>query len=323
MGPTRPSKRLDFEIAIICALTIEADAVEALFDTYWDDDKTPYGKASNDPNAYSTGLIGRHNVVLAHMPGRGKVNASVVAAHCRTSYLNIKLAIVVGICGVVPFAPGSDKEIILGDVVVSTGVIQYDFGRQLPERFIRKDTLGDVLGRPSIEIRAQMTKLKGIRSGKLMRRRIADYLGVLRGMPELAAEYPGITCDRLFDATYRHVADGVACEECCNGEQVSRCRFGAEEPQVAVHFGLIASGDTTMHSGEQRDTIAKREGVLGFETESAGVWDTFPCVVIKGASDYADGHDSKKWQRYAAATAASCMKAFLDHWVPSSLQPGA
>jgi nucleoside phosphorylase len=55
--------------------------------------------------------------------------------------------------------------------------------------------------------------------------------------------------------------------------------------------------------------------------ESAGVWDIFPCVVIKGACDYADSHKAKAWQRYAAATAAACMKAFLGYWVPS--MPGA
>jgi len=72
-----------------------------------------------------------------------------------------------------------------------------------------------------------------------------------------------------------------------------------------------------MKSGEDRDAIARQTGVIGFEMESAGVWDVFPCVVIKGACDYADSHKTKVWQRYAAATAAACMKAFLGHWMPS------
>ena len=37
MTRTRPRRPYDFEVAIICALTIEADAVEALFDEHWDD----------------------------------------------------------------------------------------------------------------------------------------------------------------------------------------------------------------------------------------------------------------------------------------------
>ena len=123
-----PTSRLGFEVAIICALTIEADAVEALFDQYWDNDHS-FGKSPGDSNAYTTGSIGRHNVVLAHMPGMGKANAAVVASHCRTSYPNIKLALIVGVCGAVPFASNNNTEIILGDIIMSSGVIQYDFGQ--------------------------------------------------------------------------------------------------------------------------------------------------------------------------------------------------
>src|SRR6516162_9294310 len=94
----RPATRRDFEIAVICALPLEADAVNALFDRHWDDDGPPYDKASGDPNAYSTGAIGRHNVVLAHMPGMGTAPAAAVVANCRASFPDIKLAVVVGIC---------------------------------------------------------------------------------------------------------------------------------------------------------------------------------------------------------------------------------
>jgi nucleoside phosphorylase len=72
-----------------------------------------------------------------------------------------------------------------------------------------------------------------------------------------------------------------------------------------------------MKSGEDRDEIAAREKVIGFEMEGAGVWDNFPCIVVKGVCDYADSHKNKKWQRYAAATAAACTKAFLKDWVPT------
>ncbi|KAK3937227.1 hypothetical protein QBC46DRAFT_461010 [Diplogelasinospora grovesii] len=275
----RPASRRDFEIAIICALTLEADAVDALFDRHWDDDGPPYDKAAGDRNAYSTGAIGRHNVVLAHMPGMGTANAAAVAANCQISFPNIRLAIVVGICGAVPFDPNG-AEIVLGDVIISDGVVQYDFGRRLPERFVPKDTLLDSLGRPNAEIRALLAK--------------------------------------LFEATYRHVADGKLCVECgCNGPLVPRSRLEQDTPPPVVHFGLVASGDTVMKSGEERDTIARQENVICFKMEGAGAWDSFPCVVIKGACDYADSHKTKVWQRYAAATAAACMKAFLDHWVPS------
>ncbi|KAL2141557.1 hypothetical protein VTI28DRAFT_2207 [Corynascus sepedonium] len=299
--PRRPSSRTDFEIAVICALPIEADGVEALFDRHWDDDGFPYNKAENDTNAYSTGAIGCHNVVLAHMPGMGKASAAMVATNCRRSFPNIKLAVVVGVCGVVPFrfgGSGETTEIVLGDVVVSDGVVHYDFGRRLPEQFVTKDTLLDALVRSNTEIRALLAKLKGLRSRKMLQGKMVGYMDVLRGEPELAAVYPGVEQDRLFEATYGYVRDGMSCENCaCGGKLIPRARLAQGDRQPAVHFGLIASGDMVMKSGKDRDDIARETGVIGFEMESAGVWDTFPCVVIKGACDYADSHKTKTWQR--------------------------
>ncbi|KAJ5438354.1 uncharacterized protein N7458_009352 [Penicillium daleae] len=66
--PVPPKTRKDFDIAIICALQLEANAVEAIFDRFWDEDGDRYGKSSGDKNAYRTGVIGNHNVVLAYMP---------------------------------------------------------------------------------------------------------------------------------------------------------------------------------------------------------------------------------------------------------------
>lgn len=315
--PRRPVTRANFEIAVICALTLEADAVDALLDNHWDDDGPPYDKATGDPNAYTTGVVGRHNVVLAHMPGMGKANAAAVAANCRASFPNIKLALVVGICGVVPST--ANGEIVLGDVVVSDGVVQYDFWRRMPDRFICKDTLLDSLGRPNVEIRALLAKLQSRHSRKKLREMAADHLKEIQMEKDLAAGYPGTEHDVLYDATYHHVVDHMSCEEAgCNGPLVRRHRLEQVDPQPVVHFGLIASGDTVMKSGEERDIIAKAEGVVAFEMEGAGIWDTFPCVVIKGACDYADSHKTKAWQHYAAASAAAYMKAFLDHWVPSA-----
>jgi nucleoside phosphorylase len=319
----RPATRHNFTIAIICALTLEADAVEALLDRHWDDDGPPYDKAPGDPNAYTTGAIGRHNIVLAHMPGMGKANAAAVAANCRGSFPNIKLAVVVGICGSVPFGPDG-SEIVLGDVIISDGVVQYDLGRRHPDRFIRKDTLLDSLGRPNTEIRAMLAKLKGHYSGNILQSKMAGYLNIIQRDPKLEAEYPGAAYDRVFEATYHHIVEGRSCEEGgCDGPTVPRKRLEQGNLQPGIHFGVIASGDTVMRSGEERDSIARKERVIGFEMEGAGVWDSFPCVVIKGVCDYADSHKTKSWQRFASASAAACLKAFLEFWVPSqSFSPG-
>jgi nucleoside phosphorylase len=45
--------------------------------------------------------------------------------------------------------------------------------------------------------------------------------------------------------------------------------------------------------------------------EAAGLMDRFPCLVIRGICDYADSHKNKRWQAYAAATAAAYAKELL------------
>jgi nucleoside phosphorylase len=98
--------------------------------------------------------------------------------------------------------------------------------------------------------------------------------------------------------------------------------------QTSIHFGRIASGDGVMKSGQHRDDIVDSEKVIAFEMEGAGAWDYLPTVIIKSVCDYADSHKSKEWQRYAAANAAACTKAFLEEWrsedgpLKRSISPG-
>jgi hypothetical protein len=46
--------------------------------------------------------------------------------------------------------------------------------------------------------------------------------------------------------------------------------------------------------------------------EAAGLMNSsFPCLVIRGISDYADAHKNDVWHDYAAATSARYAKDFL------------
>lgn len=96
---------------------MEFDAVEALFDEYYEDDFS-YGKAPGDPNAYTVGRIMNHNVVLAFMPGMGKANSASLAASFRTSFTGIRIGIVVGICGGVPSAK-HDRQLTVAELMAT------------------------------------------------------------------------------------------------------------------------------------------------------------------------------------------------------------
>ncbi|KAN0087129.1 hypothetical protein V8E54_000817 [Elaphomyces granulatus] len=335
-SPLQLSDRNNFEIAIICALPLEASAISALFDKRWDDQI--YSRAPRDSNTYSTGVIGNHNVVLVHMPNMGKVAAAVAAACLRSSFPEIELALVVGICG---GAPGNRlrEEILLGDVIISEGLIQYDLGKQFPNhKFMRKDTPRDNLPRPGPKIRAALAKLQTKQGRSWLEDKTSEYLRVLQQRLGDMVTYPGAIEDRLFKSIYQHkhhtslecaicangdgrddvcdMAIGLDCEQIKCDEQELVPRASLSQPfNPAVHFGLVASGDTVMKSGEDRDNIATRDGVIAFEMEGAGVWENFTgSLVIKGVCDYADSHKSKRWQNYAAATAAAVTKGFLENW---------
>jgi hypothetical protein len=140
-----------------------------------------YGEAPRDSNAYLTGVIGQHNVVLVHMPNMGKVDAATAATSLQASFQGIQLALVVGICGGVPFGNQLSEDILLGDVVISKGLVQYDLGRQFPNnRFLRKDTPLDNLPRPARKIRAALAKLQTEQGHVWLQNKTLEHLNVLR-----------------------------------------------------------------------------------------------------------------------------------------------
>jgi nucleoside phosphorylase len=94
----------------------------------------------------------------------------------------------------------------------------------------------------------------------------------------------------------------------------------SEAPKPDIHYGVIASGNSVIKSAKYRDELVDKTKAIAFEMEGAEVWQTIPSFIIKGVCDYADSHKNKQWQPYAAATAAACMKAFLERWRPTDDQ---
>ncbi|CAH0045471.1 unnamed protein product [Clonostachys solani] len=340
---SKPSHAGEFTTAIFCALPIEADAVLSVFDVHWNDHDYP--KAPGDSNCYSVGAIGHHNVVLVHISGMGKSKAATASSQCRVTFTGIKLSLLVGICGGVPGGPESEGERLLGDVVISEGVVQYDFS---PRFFEHKPNIQQSLSKLDAAVGGFLTKLKTARYGSLLLENTHDYLNALQSHSDQKAQlqytYPGIENDCLYQPFYLHkhheksqcswwedscgTLDGVCkaamnsdCDSlgCENHQLVRRRRTENHDKQsqghnLAIHIGKLASGDTVMKSAEERDRVALKEKIIAFEMEGAGLWDHGPCMIIKSICDYADCHKSKRWQSYAAATAAACTKGILEQW---------
>ncbi|KAJ4855010.1 NACHT domain-containing protein [Trichoderma breve] len=329
----RPTSRDDFEIAIVCAKDLEYDAVCLLVDGFWNEDGDSFGRAIGDPNTYTT------------------VAAASTAASLRSSYPCIKLLLLIGTCDGVPNAMG--KELLLGDVVISDTVVQYDLGRRYPNGFRERDTLEDRLGRPDKNVRNLVAMFKTEMGLQRLEKKVSSYLRKIQDMEtkeqrrkrrRATYQYPGSTNDILFRSTYYHkhyrspqcICDdhNEAGDPVCD-HLLPRLRLeykkkleddgdekAAQQPSIFV--GRFGSGDTDFNSAIDRDHIAQKHNIIAFETEGAGVWDELSCIIIKGVSTYGDGHimsDLEAWENFAAATAASAARGLIDFYPQTDRYP--
>jgi nucleoside phosphorylase len=293
----------DYTVGWISALPIELAAAAEMLDEEHED--LPQDPA--DSNIYTFGRIGEHNVVIACLPAgqMGTNSAAMVASQMKSTFPSIRFGLMVGIGGGVPSA---ESDIRLGDIVISQpymqhgGVVQYDFGKTGAEG--RLNRTGSLNSPPTVLLNA-VNKLRA----NHMRRRIKlhEFLSTYARLPEFA--HQGAEFDVLYNARYSHVG-GPTCDGCSKEEVVSRLPH--ENTNALLYFGTIASGNQVMKDGVTRDRISKElGGILCFEMEAAGLMNNFPCLVVRGICDYADSHKNKRWQPYAAATAAACAKELL------------
>ncbi|KAI0552294.1 purine and uridine phosphorylase [Xylaria curta] len=280
----------DYTVGWVAALAIERAAAEAMLDGHHQ--KLP--KAPGDTNNYTFGEIGGHNVVIASLPhdGYGTVNAATVAGNMHRTFPSLEVFLMVGIAG---GAPAVD-DVRLGDVVVSTKLIQYDLGRALGED--RFETTAIPL-RPSQELRMTVAALQA--RHEVEPSRIPDILRRIAKQNPYMERYTSRESlqDLLFEGTYEHPVSESTCNRCDQSRLVKRIPRCGNDPMI--HYGVIASGDQ----------LARRFEALCFEMEGAGFIESLQCLVIRSICDYADSHKNKQWQRYAAATAAAYTKELL------------
>jgi nucleoside phosphorylase len=300
------TRRKDYTVGWVCALPIELAAAQEMLDK-------EHEQLQDGATIYTLGRVGDHDVVIAGLPGgqTGAVSAAVIAERMSLAFPSIRIGLMVGIGGGVPT---DEVDIRLGDVVISKphnvhpGVVQYDFGKTTPGSFERTGSLNTP---PSILLNA-ITNLQA--SHFRGRCKLPDYLSKFSGLPAFAREVA--EPDILFEAKYNHKG-GATCEKCNKDKLVPREPRGQE---VVVHYGTIASGNRVMRDSAERDRVSTQlGGVLCFEMEAAGLMNSFPCLVIRGICDYADSHKNKKWQAYAAGTAAACAKEVLSVIPPTEV----
>ncbi|KAI1824905.1 hypothetical protein F4861DRAFT_530659 [Xylaria intraflava] len=285
----------DYTIGWVCALPIEMAAAKYMLD----DIHAGLDRNSNDNNTYILGSLHRHNVVMACLPKYGTNDAAIVANDMRRTFPSIRMFLMVGIGG---GAPGK-VDIRLGDVVVGTGVIQYDLGKTTQGGHFQPTA---ITRQPLPVLMTAVSALRAHHETECSR--IPHILAkMLEGGPlmkEYADREPLL--DLLFSGNCNHPESAQSQHSC---ELVKRSPRSSDNPMI--HYGIIASGNQVMKHAETRDRLAQRFDAICFEMEAAGLMDNLQCLVIRGICDYSDSHKNKQWQKYASTTAAAYAKELL------------
>lgn len=289
----------DYTIGWIAAIDVERAAALAALD----EEHESFPQQDGDSNSYSFGRIGRHNVVITSLPhgGYGTVNAATVANNMHRSFPSLTEYLMVGIAG-----GAGTVDVRLGDVVVSSKVIQHDLGKDLPDGDFK---ITSIPLKPS-------PRLLGAVEALAARRRLApsQIPDILRQMAERYPDMEGPTDreflqDQLFHAEYHHPPTSKTCSACDLSQLVDREPRKTSNPKI--HTGVIASGNALIKSPNTRDRLAREHNAVCFEMEGAGIIENLQCLVIRSICDYADSHKNKQWQPYAAAVAAAYAKELL------------
>jgi nucleoside phosphorylase len=306
-----------YTVGWVCALETEYIAARAFLEKKHD---RPETLSRNDNNHYTLGEIGGHHVVIAVLlKGEcGTSSAASVARDMVHSFPNIRFGLMVGIGG---GAPSTKHDIRLGDIVVSSprngrgGLIQYDFGKDFQGKDFQQTGF---LNQPPPILRTAVSGLKAryMEEGNQLKESIQ---AVLEGNERLERKYapPPPDADKLYESSFVHPNPQEECGKVCdNSKVIQRPPRTDEDDDPAIHYGLIASGNRAINNAMFRDKLVAEQDVLGFKMEAAGLMNHFPCLVIHGICDYADSHENKEWQGYAAMAAAAYARDLLREIVP-------
>ncbi|CEI63180.1 unnamed protein product [Fusarium venenatum] len=265
----------------------------------------------NDSDNYKLGNIRRHNVVIAVLPlgEYGISSAAGVAKDMLHSFPNIRIGLMVGIGG---GAPTIEHDIRLGDVVVGISsndkgaVFQYDFGKAVQGQefqatgFLNQPPTGHQLDTHINDILATNPRLR----------------------KDLQRTETGT--DQIYRLSKVHPKVGKSsCAEACGDDPstlVSRPDCGEHEDDPTIHYGLIASSNSSIKDALARDALAAKKGILCFEMEAAGLMNHLLFLVIRRICDYSDLHKNNEWQGFAAMMAAAYAKDLLNQIPPNKVE---
>lgn len=234
-----------------------------------------------------------HRVALAQC-GMGNNIAAIRATNMLNHFKSIDSIIMTGIAGGIPSYRNDDKQVRLGDIVVSNGITQYDFIKETPKE---------------IENRSNASKPSALLLEAINIMKTYEYEDVYpwhEYLDEFSSDShflkPAEDTDELYD---------LEGKLCAHPYDSTRTKY----PKVFT--GAIASANTLLKNPNKRNMLKSTYGVLAVEMEASGIADAtwnheVGYLVIRGICDYCDTHKNDLWQAYAALVAAAYTRSLIE-----------
>jgi nucleoside phosphorylase len=244
-----------------------------------------------------------HDVVLTLLGATATNAAANGCAHLMRSFPTINVVIMAGIAAGVPSPHRPERHVRLGDIVIATSIADFDHIRAVDGGVEQRRLMP--LPSPRLTHCADI-----LRADELSGQRSWEQWLDLSRCPELSRYgRPPEHTDVVYDG--------------CgwNLRHPSRAYSGHRRGVPKVHYGRVGSSNRSVRDVAMRDSLAAAHGLIAFEMEGAGVGSSSfltgrEWFVVRGVSDYADGHRSEPWRRHAALVAAAYVRALLAKCLP-------
>jgi nucleoside phosphorylase len=272
---------------------------------------------------YTLGNIGAHRIVSTKLPSIGSTREALIAAgntctRLLGTFQKVDFVFIVGVAGGIPHYTDFNKHVRLGDVVISSAEqnrqnLTNGDGRKAEKPYCYVYSNGEDVKRyfpvnPCLQEIAKSLQAH-VDNKRPWETYFNEGLTHLKDRIENDFTRPAANSDKL----YMNIGNGDVIEV-----QHPMSQDSADDtPSMRLHLGTIGSGYELVKSDTLRTEFAKQHGLIATDVDLNSVLDSVvgncrdSFLVVKGISDYKDGTTTKKWQNYAALSAASVMKSIV------------
>lgn len=283
----------NIKIGIITALPKECAAVKSLLENV----EEHYFKGKGAGHRFFVGELrsangGMHKIALCQC-GMGNNQAAIRATMMQNHFPNIESIIMVGIAGGVPSPDNIHKHVRLGDIVVSEGIIQYDFVKETSEKIVCRSNPA----KPSAKLLEALEILK-----------MKEYEDIY----EWKSFIDKYAINKFAKPSCKDVLHNAL------GDIIPHPKDSLRDSYPKIFYGKIASANTLLKNYDRRQKLKEEFNVLAVEMEASGIADAtwengVGYLVVRGICDYCDDFKNDDWQEYAAVVAACYAKALLEN----------